>query len=257
MSARARETVRLDLPDGHLHGTLEHAGDLGPAAVLFVHGFGSTHAGEKAVALAATCARRGWPWAGFDFRGHGESSGTLRELRGSRLQEELDRVAEYLAGRGARRLFLVGSSMGGWASAWFAHRRPEVVGAVVGIAPAFDFLERSWRGLSEVRQREWRETGVARFENQWLTVELGYGLMEERGDFPLNELARGWRIPLLVFHGMRDEVVPWEEGLAIARLSDLDDVEVRLFRDGDHRLLARKEEMAEEACRFFGRYWPT
>ena len=26
---------------------------------------------------------------------------------------------------------------------------------------------------------------------------------------------------------------------------------MRLFKDGDHRLLARKDEMAEEACRFF------
>ena len=43
----------------------------------------------------------------------------MRDLRASRLLEDLAAVRHYLIGRGIRRLGLVGSSMGAFASAWF------------------------------------------------------------------------------------------------------------------------------------------
>src|SRR5258708_5906090 len=101
-------------------GGVELAGDYLPApncdfAVMWVHGFGSHRGGEKAAAVCAECARRGWAFAAFDFRGHGASSGTMRELRASRLIEDLAAVRDFLAARGHTRLGLVGSSMGGFA----------------------------------------------------------------------------------------------------------------------------------------------
>jgi alpha-beta hydrolase superfamily lysophospholipase len=255
MSARQHEPLRLALPGGEeLCGALSFAGRVGPGLVLYVHGFGSHHAGNKSQALEADCARRGWPFAAFDFRGHGRSGGTMLQLRGRGLQDDLDCAWEHLRRRGARRLFLTGSSMGGWAGAWFATRRPQEVAALVAIAPAFDFLGRHWAALDEGEQRAWRETGRRRVQNQWLDVELGYGLAEERDAFRVEDLAARWATPLLIFHGLRDNAVPWRESVDFAAACAFPDVEVRLFKDGDHRLLALADEMAEEACRFFQRH---
>jgi uncharacterized protein len=250
----ARETVRLPLhPSGHLHGSVALTGESN--AVLFVHGFGSNHKGEKVESVRAACSRRDWSFASFDFRGHGESSGTLLDLRGSGLQADLESVRLYLAERGVRRLFLVGSSMGGWASSWFSQSHPEAVPAVVLIAPAFRFLQRRWEEADESTRQTWEQTGRIRLRNKWLDVELGHGLVAERADFDPETLAASWRTPALIFHGMQDESVPWRDTLDLVERAGCHHIELRLLGNGDHRLLEYKEEMAEEVCRFFARWW--
>ncbi|MBY0227753.1 MAG: alpha/beta hydrolase, partial [Gemmataceae bacterium] len=99
--------VNLETPLGRLRGVAERRG---PACVLYVHGFGSEHRGSKAQDLRRACAAAGMGFAAFDFRGHGASSGTMRDLRASGLQADLDAVADHLR---AERLYLFGSSMGG------------------------------------------------------------------------------------------------------------------------------------------------
>jgi pimeloyl-ACP methyl ester carboxylesterase len=249
-------TTTVTLPvetGGHLEGSVALAG--GPDAVLYVHGFGSDRWGVKAQALRVACARRGWNFAAFDFRCHGGSSGAMVELRGSGLQADLEAIRLYLARQGARRLFLAGSSMGGWASAWYALAHPDEVPALVLMAPAFRFLQRRWDDLDEAARRAWQESGRLRLRNQWIDVEVGHGLVAERADFDPERLAERWRTPALIFHGMRDETVPWQDTLALVERAGYPHIEVRLLRDGDHRLLAYAEEMAEEGCRFFGRWW--
>jgi pimeloyl-ACP methyl ester carboxylesterase len=255
---RVRQQEPLTLSHGprvRLNGLLCHSGQAGPDAVLFVHGFGSTHYGEKARAVEAACARRGWTFVSFDFRGHGLSSGNLLELSGRSLQEDLGVVADWLGTQGIERLFLVGSSMGGWTSAWFCLLQPGRVAACAGIAPAFDFVKRRASPLSEEEVRQWRQTGRHRVQSNYLDVEIGTGLLDELDVFPLTRLQEGWTTPLLIFHGMADEVVPWTDSLEFVQRSHCSDVELRLYKDGDHRLLARKDEMAEGACQFFGRWW--
>jgi pimeloyl-ACP methyl ester carboxylesterase len=257
MKERRSESPRLPL-DGTdaLCGTLSYTGAVGGAAVVFVHGFGSTRGGEKAAALEAACARRGWAFASFDFRGHGESGGTLLELRASGMQEDLDRVRGYMAERGAARLFLVGSSMGGWASAWFARRHRDAVVACAFIAPAFNFLAGRWSRLGEVERKAWRETGRLRVRNAWLDVEIGPGLMEETDQYRAERLAAGWCTPLLIFHGMRDETVSYTDSLDFMQQTTYPAIELHLIKDGEHRLLPYKDEMAEAICRFFAPRWP-
>src|SRR5262245_26529908 len=112
MKPRQTEEPRLSLPSGTpLQGMLSYTGEPGAAAVVYVHGFGSVRGGAKAAALEAACARRGWAFAAFDFRGHGGSGGSMLDLRGSALQHDLETVRAYLSTRGVRRLFPVGSSM--------------------------------------------------------------------------------------------------------------------------------------------------
>lgn len=254
MLPRRRETVRLTPPAGEaLVGSLSFAEAVGPSAVLYVHGFGSTRRGAKADALEAECGRRGWTFAAFDFHGHGESGGDLVALRGSALQEDLDRVQADLAERGVRRLFLVGSSMGAWAAAWFAVRRPEAVGAAVFLAPAFRFLDARWARLDDAAREQWRRTGRLRVRNEWLDTEIGYGLMEERERFPTPELMWRWSAPLLIFHGMRDDVVRYADSLDFMEKTLHPDVELRLLKDAGHRLLPYADEIAAAACDFFAR----
>ncbi len=159
---RQSESVRLSLPGGdELHVHLSGAEPGADWAVVYVHGLASTHAGEKSQALESACAARDWPFVAFDFRGHGESTGSLLELRASELLEDLEAIASHLKERGFRRLCLVGASMGGWAAAWFAVRHPDHVPACVLLAPAFDFPGNTWHRLTALEQQTWPVSGRA------------------------------------------------------------------------------------------------
>jgi pimeloyl-ACP methyl ester carboxylesterase len=249
---RTCESIELALsPRDIVRGDLRFTESVGSHAIVFVHGFGSNRSGEKALALEAACARRGWTFAAIDFRGHGESSGTMRELRASRLLEDLAALRDLLGRRGVKQFGLVGSSMGGFAAAWFALQHPDAVAGCVLIAPAFRFLQRRWDSLSDEERIRWWESGVLRFRNEWVDVEVGFGLVEEREQFPPERLEREWSKPLLIFHGLADDVVPLADSLAFIQNTPYPDVELRLFKAGDHRLNASKDEIAESACRFF------
>jgi uncharacterized protein len=257
MAIRQQEFIRLPLPTGgELDGYLSYEGEAGPDAVLYVHGFGSTRGGTKAQALEAACARRGWPFAAFDFRGHGRSGGTLLDLRGSGLLDDLTAIALHLESLGIRHLFPIGSSMGGWAAAWFALGRGAAAVPAVGlIAPAFRFLQRRWESLSPAAREEWQQTGRLRARNEWLDLEIGHGIVEERDRFLPEALAAKWGTPLLIYHGLGDDTVPAADSISFVERTAYPDIELRLLKAGDHRLLNIKDELANEFCRFFGRWW--
>jgi uncharacterized protein len=67
-------------------------------------------------------------------------------------------------------------------------------------------------------------------------------------------LTAGLQTPLLIFHGMKDDTVPYEHSLRLVQGAPLPEIELRLLRTGDHRLSAWKDDIAESACAFFARY---
>lgn len=252
MNARRDELVRVPLPaGGALQVYVSTENDQFPLAVVYVHGFGSTRSGVKSLALEQACARRGWTFASFDFRGHGASTGTMLDLRGSALLEDLEFVRDYLVGRGVGELCLVGSSMGGWAAAWFALRNPARVRACALVAPAFHFPRSRWDSLTEAERQRWRESGRLRVRSQWVDTELGFGMMEEIGLFPPERLAAELACPMLIFHGLNDDVVPCAQSLEFVQRAAHPHMEIRIYKDGDHRLLEYKDVMADGACEYF------
>ena len=222
--------------------------------ILWVHGFGSHRGGEKALSVREECVRRGWSFAAFDFRGHGNSSGTMHELRASRLQEDLSSIRTWLKDTcGHTKLGVVASSMGGFAAAWSVVRNPEQVLGCVFIAPAFEFLERRWAHLTEDQRLEWKRTDRLRVKTEWVETELGYGITEERDQFLVAELTKAWNTPALLIHGAADNVIPDNESLSFLHKTTYPDIELHLLKSGDHRLTAFKDEIAEKVGWFFSR----
>jgi pimeloyl-ACP methyl ester carboxylesterase len=254
VTERKAEKLEVKMPDGQkLRGGHSFTpADKPSPVVVFAHGFGSVRGGEKSVALETECARRGWAFAACDFRGHGESDGTMAELRGGRLLEDLDAITREAAGRLGGPLFLFGSSMGGWASAWFAVQHPGRVAACAFVAPAFRFLE--WSRLGEAEREEWRRAGRLRVRNEFVDVEIDYGLTADAKDFRFETLADKFRAPAIFFHGMADDVVPYPLSVDFAARCASREIELSLFKSGDHRLNREGALLAFAACEFFARH---
>jgi pimeloyl-ACP methyl ester carboxylesterase len=246
--------ITIPVGDGSLQGDYV-AGTTNPSfVVLWVHGFGSHRGGEKALAVREECIRRGWSFAAFDFRGHGSSSGSMLELRASRLLEDLATVRTWLKDTCKHtQVGIVASSMGGFASAWSVVRNPDQIVGCVFIAPAFEFLQRRWTHLTEAERVEWKRTDRLRVKTEWVETELGYGITEEVDQFRVKNLVRGWNTPALLIHGAADNVIPDQESLSFLHQSSYSDIELHLLKAGDHRLTAFKEEIAAKVGWFFSR----
>jgi dipeptidyl aminopeptidase/acylaminoacyl peptidase len=122
------------------------------------------------------------------------------------------------------------------------------------LAPAFFWLTSRWSKLTEGERGAWQETGKLRVANDWIDTEISYRLVEESSQFPIKQLIDSVARPLLIFHGMADDVVPYSHSVYFVEQSAAASIELRLFKDGDHRLTAYRDVIAESACAFFARF---
>ena len=203
--------------------------------VMFLGGFMSDMGGEKATALDAFCRKQGRAFLRFDYRGHGASGGRFEEAVLSDWLADtlcaLDRLTE-----GPQ--ILVGSSMGGWLMLLAALARPERIHALIGIAPAPDFVRRMEEGLTVEQRRALdgqgfflrpSEYGDGPYTITKALIEDGKHHCLLDGPVPLGR-------PVRLLHGMRDDAVPWRDSLRLADCLDSEDVRAVFVKDGDHRL---------------------
>ena len=210
--------------------------------LMFLGGFHSDMSGTKASALEAHCREVGRACVRFDYSGHGESSGKFEEGTIGEWAEDAVAILDSVA-RGPQ--VLIGSSMGGWMMLLAALARPGRVEGMVGVASAPDFTEDLIRSaLAEATRAELDARGYFMRESEYeAPYPITKKLLEEganhlllRDDIPLT-------CPVRLIHGMRDESVPWETSLRLAKALKCDDVRLTLIKDGDHRL-SRERDIA-------------
>src|SRR5262245_37146406 len=182
---------KVEGPDGTSLALDWYPAGPGAQVALFVHGFGSHRRGEKAVHFAESFNERGWAFAAFDMRGHGESGGTLRDLTMTGMLSDLTAAAGWIAETtGSSSAVLIGSSMGSAVIAWYALTLADRVGPLVMIAPALRFPADLVAELGPESLDRWRRTGLQRFKNAWIDLEIGYGLLEEGVRYDPERLLR-------------------------------------------------------------------
>jgi hypothetical protein len=225
-----------------------------PLVVLYLHGFGSRQTGEKATYFRAFTLAEGWAFCSFDFRGHGDSEGDLRDLTLSRNLEDVAAVRAWLRARGHARVALFGSSMGGATALWHAAREPEGLVATALVAPAVGMAVGMERWAGPERLARWERDGVVRYASEVVESDLAWGLMEDLRRFDLADLAATLRTPTLIFQGQRDTSVDWRDVAAFAAHTAPGVVELRLYADGDHRLTDRKGKLWDAAAAWYRRH---
>jgi pimeloyl-ACP methyl ester carboxylesterase len=205
-----------------------------PPRLLYLHGFASGPRSAKGTAFAEHYARRGLALECLDLR--------VPSLEHLRLSAMLTAVQQAI-GTPADRAVVLGSSLGGLTAARVAERDPRVT-ALVLLAPAFQLISR-WRALPG--WDDWQRTGwrdIHDFQtNQPARVDFGFveDAMAIDGGYP------DVRVPTLILHGVRDEIVLLEHSRTFARGKP----HVRLVElDDGHDLIASLPRLLDEADRF-------
>ncbi|TKD07494.1 YqiA/YcfP family alpha/beta fold hydrolase [Polyangium fumosum] len=189
---------------------------------LYLHGFASGPRSKKGVAVAEHYGGRGVDIDRLDLR--------LPSFEHLRVSAMITEVRRRIGGDRDRAV-LFGSSLGGLVASRVAEIDARVA-ALVLLAPAFD-LSRRWRArLGEEGMARWAETGFLEVDD--LTTgekaRVDYGFFQDLEAVDGNDGALpDVRVPTLVLHGTRDDVVSidrsrdFAEGRRHVTLHELDD----------------------------------
>jgi len=196
--------------------------------IVYLHGFASSPHSSK-----ARFFREKFRQIGVEMEIPALDGGDFEHLTVSSQLEVVQRTV------GDRPAVLMGSSLGGYLSALFAVRHPDLVQKLVLMAPAFGFPRRFQERYTEADLAAWRLRGSAPVFHYGYGGErnLGYGLMEDAQKYEDNP---DFRQPVLIFQGTGDPVVPVHLSEAFA--ASHPNATLRLFASG-HELTDVLEPM--------------
>jgi pimeloyl-ACP methyl ester carboxylesterase len=219
--------------------------------VVFLPGYKSDMSGTKATMLAEFCEQNNQACLLFDYSGHGISGGEFLDGTIGRWTRDAIEVIKHAVHH--KPVILVGSSMGGWVMLLSAIELKLQVAGMLGIAVAPDFTEDlMWRRFSENQKKQLQDDGVIYLPSEY---DEDYPVTYKAiVDGRKNRLLHDRIIidcPARFIHGMQDEDVPWRTSLKTLDQLRTPDVQLRLLKDGDHRLSSPQQlgfirEMLEE-----------
>ena len=209
--------------------------------LVFLPGYMSDMTGSKAAALANHARENDRACLRLDYSGCGASGGDF--LAGTIGRWTGDALAVIGHVWPAGRVVLAGSSMGGWIALLAGLALGDRLAGLVGIAAAPDFTE--WGlivGDAERRQLD-RHGYFTRPSEYGASYRYSRALIDDARSHLLLDGQIGITAPVRLLHGQRDDAVPWRLAIDIAARITGADVQVRLIKDGDHRL-ARDADIA-------------
>ena len=202
---------------------------------IYLHGFASGPASRKAQFFRERFAERG-----LALEIPHMDEGDFERLTVTGQLKLVERLAR------GNPVTLIGSSMGGYIAALYAARHPEVAKLVM-MAPAFYFPRRWMETLEPEKAAAWQrdgKMGVFHY-SEGRTRNIGYQLVRDAESY---EPAPNVTQPALLFHGLKDDVVPvgYSEEFAAAHPEN---VKLRLL-DSGHALTDVLEEIWQESEAF-------
>jgi len=226
------QPIRFDNPVGEtLAGNL-HLPQTAPAfGVVMGHCFTCSRHTAVLRQIAKDLEAEGHAALRFDFSGNGQSEGVFSESTYSKQIAEMKTAVAFLRARGIERIGLAGHSLGGVVAMLTAGELPEVIGVcslagrLTGLTP-FDFLNRE-------QKQEVRRTGRVTFTSRGRSLEITRDFFADAGGYDLAGRIAGLRVPLLVVHGDRDEVVPIAEAEQALEIRP-EGTRLAIIRGADH-----------------------
>jgi pimeloyl-ACP methyl ester carboxylesterase len=206
----ARTTLRTSDGERIAAVHLEGPDTARPLAVVVAHGFTGSLARPALQAVVSALATYAGV-VGFDFRGHGESSGV--STLGDREILDLDAAVAHARALGYQRVVTCGWSMGGSV----VLRHAALIGGVDAVVSVSAVSRWFYKDTKPMRRLHWAvETRLGRAIARRLTgTRISAAGWTETPESPTEVAGRISPVPLLVVHGDRDHYFPLEHPQAI------------------------------------------
>ena len=77
--------------------------------------------------------------------------------------------------------------------------------------------------------------------------------MEDATEYDPQQLRTRYNVPTLIFHGMQDDAVPWQNSREFLETCPFETLDLLLIKEGDHRLTEFKTYMFETVLAWINR----
>ena len=210
--------------------------------VVFFHGLMSDMVGAKPTAIQKFCRKLKLNFLKFEYSGHGRSSGKFIEGNISKWTDEAKQLIKSKIKKD-KNLIFVGSSMGSWiALNLFSFFKKQIKG-FIGIASAPEFLEKlMWKKFSKKIKKIIMTKKIYHLEHDGFIYPITKQLIfDGRKNKVLNNKIN-LKIPIVLFHGAKDEVVPLNFSKKIFEICKKSKKKLIKIKNGDHSL-SRKSDL--------------
>jgi esterase/lipase len=190
---------------------------------LYLHGFASSPQSTKAKFMQQQFEKHGLTLHVPDLNLTDFSKVTLSEQL-----DYLDRTYLY----NNEPTVVIGSSLGGFLAVQLAAQKPQVQKLVL-FAPAFGFSQRIAKAISAENIAKWQQEDSREFYHYGLkrNVNLQFQFFVDAQKYSEEKLTRS--LPILIFHGIHDDVVPASLSEEFAKMRS--QITLKLL-DDDHSL---------------------
>ena len=210
--------------------------------VVFFHGFMSDMIGAKPTAIQKFCRKHKLNFLKFEYSGHGRSTGKFIKGNISKWTYDAKQLIRSKIKKN-KHLIFIGSSMGSWiALNLFPYFKKQIKG-FIGIASAPEFLEELlWKKFNKKIKKKIMTNKIYNLENGEFVYPITKQLIfDGRKNKVLNNKIN-LKIPLVLFHGTNDEVVPLKFSIKIMKICKKSKKKLVKIQNGDHSL-SRKSDL--------------
>ena len=207
--------------------------------VVFFHGFMSNMIGEKPMAIQKFCRAKKINFLRFEYSGHGKSAGKFTNLNISNWTNDARLLIKSKIKNG-KHLIFIGSSMGSWIALNLFSTFKKRIKGFIGIASAPEFLdELMWKKFNKKIKKIIIKKKIYHLEYGDYTYPLTKQLIfNGRKNKVLNKKINA-RIPVVLFHGLNDEVVPIKFSKKILKIFVKAKKKIILIKKGNHSLSSK------------------
>ena len=210
--------------------------------VVFFHGFMSDMIGAKPSAVQKFCKKQKLDFLKFEYSGHGKSTGKFIEGNISKWTNDAKQLIKAKIKKD-KALIFVGSSMGSWIALNLFQNFKRQIKGFVGIASAPEFLEElMWKKFSKKIKKIIMTKKIYHLDHAGFVYPITKQLIFDGKKNKVLNNKINLKIPILLFHGTNDEVVPMNFSKKIFKVCKNSKKKLFKIKNGDHSL-SRKSDL--------------
>ena len=212
-----------------------------PITVVFFHGFMSDMIGAKPAAIQKFCRKQKLNFLKFEYSGHGKSTGKFINGNISKWTSEAKQLIKSKIKKN-KNLFFIGSSMGSWIALNLFQFFKKQIKGFIGISSAPEFLEElMWKKFNKKIKKTIMDKKIYHLDQGEFTYPLTKQLiLDGRKNKVLNNKIN-LKIPIVLFHGTNDEVVPVNFSRKIFKIFKKSKKKLVKIKNGDHSLSKKSD----------------
>ena len=210
--------------------------------VVFFHGFMSDMIGKKPNAIQKFCRKEKLGFLKFEYSGHGKSSHKFTDGNISKWTSDAKQLIKSKIKKN-KNLIFIGSSMGSWIALNLLRIFKKQIKGFIGISSAPEFLEKlMWKKFTKKIKKKIMTKRIYHLEHGGFTYPLTKQLILDGRKNKIFNKKINMKIPITLFHGLNDEVVPLIFSKKILKCCKKSRKKLIKIRNGDHSL-SRKSDL--------------